>query len=138
MTAPVPRWMLAVNMLICGILTFKVWASFASPESLFGEDAWGVGATAGMRELGGRNLAMLVLSVAAFARPRELLPAVFLLGLVRETTDMILVIVNAGVSAGSLAQAASFLVFIVAYLSALPRMAASNPSVRREAAPQGR
>ena len=120
---PLPRWMYVINALVCFILAFKVWASFASPGSLFGEDAWAAGATAGMRELGGRNLAMLVLSLAAFVRPRELLPAVFLVGLVRETADMILVPVNAGVSAASLGQAASYLMFLVPYFIGLRRLA---------------
>lgn len=123
MTAPVPRWMYVVNALIVAILSFKVWASFASPTSLFGADAWAAGATAGMRELGGRNLAMLVLSLAAFVRPAQLLPAVFLLGLVREGVDMILVPVNAGVSAASLGQASSFILFLVAYVVGLRKLA---------------
>jgi hypothetical protein len=119
MTTAVPRWMHAINVLIVAILTFKVWACLFSPSSLFGADAWASGATAGMRELGGRNLAMLVLSLAAFVRPTRLLPAVFLLGMVRETVDMVLVVVNAGVSAASIGQAASFLLFLGAYGVAL-------------------
>jgi len=115
--------MYVVNALIVAILSFKVWASFASPTSLFGADAWAAGATAGMRELGGRNLAMLVLSLAAFVRPAQLLPAVFLLGLVREGVDMILVPVNAGVSAASLGQASSFILFLVAYVVGLRKLA---------------
>lgn len=124
MSARVPVWMLVVNGFVVAILAFKVWACFASPESLFGADAWAAGATAGMRELGGRNLAMLVLSLAAFVRPRALLPSVFLLGLVRESVDMILVPVNVGISGASLAQAASFLLFLVPYGLGLRGLAA--------------
>jgi hypothetical protein len=114
--------MLVLNAVVAAILTFKVWASFASPATLFGSDAWAAGATAGMRELGGRNLAMLILSLLAFRHPRALLPAVFLLGVVRETVDMVLVPLNGGLSAATLGQASSFLLFLVPYGVALRRL----------------
>jgi hypothetical protein len=111
-----PRWLYALNVVIIAILTFKVWACLASPSSLFGPDAWTPAATSGLRELAGRNLAMIAVSLAAFVRPRQFFPAVLVMGLVRETVDMILVPVNAGVSPATLGQAASFLLFLGAYL----------------------
>lgn len=113
--ARVPRWISALNAVIIVILTFKIWACLSRPELLFGEGAWAAGPSAAMRELAGRNLAMVGISAAAFIQPRRWLPAVLLLGFVRETVDMVLVPVQLGLSAASLGQAASFLPFLVAY-----------------------
>jgi hypothetical protein len=110
-----PRWLYVLNLVILAILVFKTWACLAQPSMIFGADAWAAGATSGMRELAGRNLAMIVVSLAAFVRPRRFFPAVLLLGLVRETVDMVLVPVNLGVSPASMGQAASFLLFLGAY-----------------------
>jgi hypothetical protein len=115
MSNPVPRWLYALNIVILAILTFKVWACLASPSSLFGADTWTPAATAGLRELAGRNLAMIAVSLAAFVRPRLFFPAVLAMGFVRETVDMVLVPVNAGVSPATIGQAASFLLFLGAY-----------------------
>jgi hypothetical protein len=110
-----PRWLYVLNFVILAILAFKTWACLAQPSALFGADAWAAGATAGMRELAGRNLAMIAVSLAAFVRRRLFFPAVLLMGLVRETVDMALVPVNLGVSPATLGQAASFLLFLGAY-----------------------
>lgn len=123
MQTPIPRWLQGLNLVILAILTFKTWACIANPAALFGPDAWAAGATAGMRELAGRNLAMIALSLAALVQPRRFLPAVLLLGLVRETVDMVLVPVAQGVSVASLAQASSFLLFLGAYAVGWRRLA---------------
>ena len=83
-------WMVALNGVILAILAFKTWACLADPSLLFGQavayDPAHVGA---LRELAGRNLAMIALGLLAWLRPS---PAaylsVFAVAFVRETSDM--------------------------------------------------
>ena len=123
METPLPRWLLGLNFVILAILVFKTWACLANPAMLFGPDTWAPAASAGMRELAGRNLAMIAVSLAAIVQPRRFLPAVLLLGFVRESVDMVLVPVAQGVSAASIGQASSFLIFLGAYVAGWRRLA---------------
>lgn len=118
----VPTWMHVLNGLIITILLFKTYASTVHPEWLFGTAPLASDTAAGyakaLAELCGRNLSMIAVSLAAlWWRNAAWYRAVFLLALVREGFDMVLVVWFGGTTA--LSQAATFLVFLLPYIKAL-------------------
>lgn len=113
-------WMVALNGVILTILAFKTWACLADPSLLFGQavayDPAHVGA---LRELAGRNLAMIALGLLAWLRPSPAADlSVFAVAFVRETSDMGI----AAFGGGPPLQAASFLPFLLVYLLAISRL----------------
>lgn len=121
----IPRWMTALNLVVVGILAFKTWACFFNPAAIFGPA--GVQEPAHIKalwELGGRNIAMIAVSLYALARPTAAsYVAVFLLGLFREGADMVFALALSPGDAKSAFKAAAFLLFLVPYGVALKVLA---------------
>lgn len=121
----IPWWMIGLNLLVLLILVWKAWAVFADPAALFGTMAdYALPHRHALWELGGRNLAMIAVSLWALLRPaRAAHVAVFLMGLLREGADMVFA---SGLMPGDGGQvqpaSASFLVFLIAYAIALRQL----------------
>lgn len=123
-TRSIPLWIVALNLVIVAILGFKLWACLAAPEMLFGPGAPEPADSRALWELAGRNLAMLGISLWALIsrRPAAYL-AVFQMGLIRESFDMLGGLGLIPLSAGEQGMVAlSFLIFLVPYGLALHQL----------------
>ncbi len=121
----IPVWMIILNLVVLMILLWKSWAVFADPAAIFGQAAqYDSPHRHALWELGGRNLAMIAVSLWSLFRPSKVAYiAVFLMGLVREGADMLF---GSGLLPGDGGvfhpAAASFLIFLVAYAVALRKL----------------
>ncbi|MFO1033583.1 MAG: hypothetical protein U1E15_05700 [Hyphomicrobiales bacterium] len=119
-----PRWMAALGLLVIAILAFKTWACFSNPALIFGDAPdYSPAHVRALWELAGRNIAMMGLGLFVFLRPSAMgYILVFFTSLLREGADMIFVALAGDGSAAALAQAASFLVFLLPYAVALRKL----------------
>lgn len=117
--------MVALNLIILAILTWKSWAMMAQPDVVFGlAQHYELPHQRALWELTGRNLAMMVIGLWALVHPgRFTYGAVFLMGLIRESADMVFA---SGLMPGDLGtphpEALSFLIFLIPYGIALRRL----------------
>lgn len=87
----IPWWMIGLNLVVLAILLWKTWAVFADPAAIFGAvPDYAPPHRHALWELGGRNLAMIAVSLWALLRPsKAAYGAVFLMGMLREGADMV-------------------------------------------------
>lgn len=120
----IPRWMMALNVIILAILAFKAWACFADPAAIFGAAPdYGPAHVKALWELGGRNIAMMATGLFALARPsRAAYVLIFLMGFFREGADMLFAALPGLQDPSALLQASAFLIFLVPYAIALRQL----------------
>lgn len=108
--------MTALNAIIIGILAFKTWACFFDPATIFGAaNSYEPAHTKALLELAGRNIAMIAVGGFVLVRPSVAgYTLVFLMGLFRESADMIF-----AANFSSFVKAAPFLIFLILYTIAL-------------------
>lgn len=120
----IPVWIVSLNALVVLILCFKTYAAFVAPQLVYGMiDAANAANQKVLWELAGRNIAMLVVTLLAMRSRNAMFYAfTFLINIVREGFDMVIVLKFVSLGADGIMQAASFLIFLVPYFFALRKL----------------
>lgn len=122
----IPMWINVLTSVVILILLFKTYSCLANPALAYGAiDGNVIANQKVLWELAGRNIAMLVVTILALRSQNAMFLAfTMLINIVRESFDMFIGIRFSGGDLAQIAQAMSFLIFLIPYFFALAKLRA--------------